>query len=106
MKRVIKRLVWDMCYESQQHLSEGTQSVLVKKGPWQFSYRLWVEDVDGFTSPPPLFHSTLPLKTQRAQLPPLLGWVRSAQARQHTHTHTHTHTHRERERGNVAFCVL
>ncbi|ELR24541.1 uncharacterized protein ACA1_170820 [Acanthamoeba castellanii str. Neff] len=48
MKRVIKRLVWDMCYDSQQHLSEGAQSVLVKSGPWQYSYRLWVEDVDGF----------------------------------------------------------
>ncbi len=55
MKRVIKRLVWDMCYDSQQHLSEGAQSVLVKSGPWQYSYRLWVEDVDGFLLllPPP-----------------------------------------------------
>jgi hypothetical protein len=51
MKRVIKRLVWDMCYDSQQHLSEGAQSVLVKSGPWQYSYRLWVEDVDGFLLP-------------------------------------------------------
>lgn len=48
MKRVIKRQVWNMCYQGQQYLSEGVQSIVRKDGSWQFSYRLWVEDVDGF----------------------------------------------------------
>jgi len=48
VKRVVKKQIWAMCYQSQQYLSEGVQSLLLKDGPWQFSYRLWVEDVDGY----------------------------------------------------------
>jgi len=51
MKLILRSKVWDMCYKAQQHLSEGHHAMTMKSGIFQYSYRLWVEDMEGFELP-------------------------------------------------------
>eukprot|EP01116_Phalansterium_solitarium_P006237 TRINITY_DN18547_c0_g1_i1.p1 TRINITY_DN18547_c0_g1~~TRINITY_DN18547_c0_g1_i1.p1 ORF type:complete len:933 (+),score=401.13 TRINITY_DN18547_c0_g1_i1:182-2980(+) len=44
---ILRRKVWDMCCQAQQHVSQGYCSMLIKAGDFQYSYRLWVEDATG-----------------------------------------------------------
>lgn len=48
IKLIIKNKVWDMCYKVQQCLAEGHYSMSMKSGGFQYSYRLWIEDTEGF----------------------------------------------------------
>ena len=43
--------VWDMCHQAQKLLSMGYCSMLTKSGDFQYSYRLWLEDNDGWEQP-------------------------------------------------------
>lgn len=47
MVQLLKQKVWDMCYEAKKHLSQGYCSMLMKKGEFQYSYRMWLEDSEG-----------------------------------------------------------
>ncbi|KAL6068015.1 hybrid polyketide synthetase [Balamuthia mandrillaris] len=51
LKLLVKEKVWDMVYLSQERLSEGYHSMLMKKGAFQYSYRLWMEDTEDFELP-------------------------------------------------------
>jgi len=43
-----------MCYQGQKHLAQGYCSMLIKAGDFQYSYRLWIEDIEGNDLPLPL----------------------------------------------------
>lgn len=62
MKLILRSKVWDMCYRAQQHLSEGHHAMTMKSGAFQYSYRLWVEDMEGFELP---FNHDQPFIAQR-----------------------------------------
>lgn len=47
MTDVLRKKVWQMCYQAQKHLAMGYSSMLVKEQDFQYSYRLWVEDNEG-----------------------------------------------------------
>jgi len=54
MVNLLKQKVWDMCYQGQKHLAQGYCSMLIKAGDFQYSYRLWIEDIEGNDLPLPL----------------------------------------------------
>jgi hypothetical protein len=53
--------VWP-AVQAQQHLSEGHHAMTMKSGAFQYSYRLWVEDMEGFELP---FNHDQPFIAQR-----------------------------------------
>jgi len=51
MVDILKHHVWDLCYQSQLHLCKGYSAMLMKVGCFKYSYRLWIQDEDGFELP-------------------------------------------------------
>ncbi|PRP80768.1 hypothetical protein PROFUN_11508 [Planoprotostelium fungivorum] len=50
-KKIIEDQVWQLCHHAHKHLSSGYYSMLMKNGPFQYSYRLLLEDPEGFEIP-------------------------------------------------------
>jgi peptidoglycan hydrolase-like protein with peptidoglycan-binding domain len=64
MVTVLKRAVWQLVYQSQQFLSKGFCDMIMKKGHFIYSYKLWFEDSSGRVLPikdPINFDHKLPL---------------------------------------------
>lgn len=55
--------------QAQQHLSEGHHAMTMKSGAFQYSYRLWVEDMEGFELP---FNHDQPFIAQRCAFSPTI----------------------------------
>eukprot|EP01119_Soliformovum_irregulare_P025989 TRINITY_DN9775_c0_g1_i1.p1 TRINITY_DN9775_c0_g1~~TRINITY_DN9775_c0_g1_i1.p1 ORF type:complete len:745 (-),score=195.48 TRINITY_DN9775_c0_g1_i1:57-2144(-) len=47
MVKLLKKKVWEMCYQAQKYLQQGYSTMLIKAGDFQYSHRLWLEDSDG-----------------------------------------------------------
>ena len=51
MQRVIRAHVWRLCSEAQERLLQGYSSMLIKRGDFQYSYRIWFQDPKGAPIP-------------------------------------------------------
>jgi len=47
MLETIKEQVWELVHTSHHYLDQGYTSMVVRKGDFLYSYRLWMEDDEG-----------------------------------------------------------